>query len=58
MARNEACETCGDEHPTVTHEDGCEWAQGVDNGECICGDNVMGPQGYCSVHLECIDAAS
>lgn len=48
------CETCGERHPVVTHAADCEWRLGLDNAECICGDNVMGPGGYVSVALDCI----
>ena len=52
------CETCSNEHPTVTHDSDCEWWLGIDAGECICGDNVVGPSGYVSVPTECIDNAT
>ena len=52
------CETCLNEHPTVTHDSDCEWWLGIDGGECICGDNVVGPSGYVSVPTECIDSAT
>ena len=52
------CETCSNEHPTVYHELDCEWWAGIDGGECICGDNVVGPSGYVSVPTECIDNAT
>jgi len=51
------CDTCGENHPVVTHDSDC-WRFHFEGGECICGDNVMSQSGYVSVDLECIDAAT
>lgn len=51
------CGTCGERHPVVIHDDDCEYYYG-DAGECICGDNVVGRNGYVAVDVTCIDDAS
>jgi len=51
------CEVCANVHPEVKHEADCDWWHG-EGQECICGDNVMGPDGYTSVDVACIDCAS
>lgn len=52
------CDHCDERHPHVEHEDDCSYWAGDDDGECICGDNVIGVSGYVSVSVDCIDAAS
>lgn len=52
------CDECGERHPTVAHNEDCEhWHEDAD-AECTCGDNVVGRNGYVSVNVACIDAAS
>lgn len=57
MSEEESCVTCGQDHPIVTHDEDCERWYGGTTFECICGDNVMGTNGYVSVHVDCIDEA-
>ena len=47
------CGQCGETHPLIGHDDDCEWM--TEGAECICGDNVMGPHGYVSISLDCLD---
>ena len=62
MSEEESCVTCGQDHPIVTHDEDCERWHGSPGseeiGECICGDNVMGTNGYVSVRVDCIDEAT
>lgn len=52
------CGHCGENHPLTGHDDDCEWhfvGGAYLQAECTCGDNVMGPHGYVSISLECLD---
>ena len=52
------CTTCLNDHPLVIHDGDCDRWIGDGTGECICGDNVVSSDGYCSVPVKCIDEAT
>lgn len=52
------CNECGKCHPVVEHDDDCEYWHEDADAECVCGDNVIGRNGYVSVDVACINAAS